>query len=227
MAKGRELHIAIFAGGCFWCMEEAFERLPGVVDAIAGYTGGFVENPTYEMVSTGETGHREAIKVIYDPLKVSYERLLEVFWRNIDPTDPYGQFADRGERYRTAIFYLNEEQRKLAEESRRRLELSGIFDEPIVTEILPAKEFYPAERYHQGYYLTFPEHYKLYKLYSGRLGFIKSVWERNAHFRLFPEKERYYINSAALRFIGREELEKYGYVAYAETFQKGWCRGLE
>jgi len=193
--KGRtsKTEVAIFAGGCFWCMEEAFERLPGVVDAIAGYTGGFVENPTYELVSTGETGHREAVKVIYDPSRVSYERLLEVFWRNIDPTDPYGQFADRGEQYRTAVFYLNEKQRELAEESRRRLELSGIFDEPIVTEILPAKEFYPAERYHQGYYLTFPEHYKRYKLYSGRLGFIKSVWEKNAHFRLFPERERYWL----------------------------------
>ncbi|ASA77654.1 peptide-methionine (S)-S-oxide reductase MsrA [Thermococcus sp. 5-4] len=188
-----EPEVAVFAGGCFWCLEEAFERLPGVIGAIAGYTGGWVENPTYELVSTGETGHREAVKVIYDPSKISYERLLEVFWKNIDPTDPYGQFADRGEQYRTAIFYLNDEQKTLAEESRRRLELSRIFDEPIATEILPAKEFYPAEKYHQGYYLSFPEHYRRYKTYSGRLGFIKAVWEENRHFRLFPERERYWL----------------------------------
>ncbi|QDA31367.1 peptide-methionine (S)-S-oxide reductase MsrA [Thermococcus indicus] len=191
--KENEPEVAIFAGGCFWCMEEAFERLPGVIEAIAGYTGGWVENPTYELVSTGETGHREAVKVIYDPSKISYERLLEIFWKNIDPTDPYGQFADRGEQYRTAIFYLNDKQRTLAEESRRRLGLSGIFDEPIATEILPAREFYPAEDYHQGYYLTFSEHYKRYKLYSGRLGFIKAVWEENRRFRLFPERERYWL----------------------------------
>ncbi|NJE31378.1 peptide-methionine (S)-S-oxide reductase MsrA [Thermococcus sp. 18S1] len=191
--KENELDVAVFAGGCFWCMEEAFERLPGVIEAVAGYTGGWVENPTYELVSTGETGHREAVRVIYDPSKISYERLLEVFWKNIDPTDPYGQFADRGEQYRTAIFYLNDEQKALAEESRRRLGLSGIFDEPIATEILPAREFYPAEDYHQGYYLSFSEHYRRYKTYSGRLGFIKAVWEENRHFRLFPERERYWL----------------------------------
>ena len=188
-----ETGVAIFAGGCFWCMEEAFERLSGVIEAISGYTGGWVENPTYELVSTGETGHREAVKVIYDPSRISYERLLEVFWRNIDPTDPYGQFADRGGQYKTAVFYLNEWQRELAEESKRRLELSGIFDGPIVTEILPAKEFYPAEDYHQGYYFRFETNYRQYKLYSGRLGFIKSVWENHRHFRLFPERERYWL----------------------------------
>ncbi|KUJ98454.1 MAG: Peptide methionine sulfoxide reductase [Thermococcales archaeon 44_46] len=188
--------IAIFAGGCFWCMEEAFERLPGVIEAISGYTGGWVENPTYELVSTGDTGHREAVKVVYDPSKISYERLLEVFWRNIDPTDPGGQFADRGEQYKTAIFYLNEGQRELGEESKRRLELSGIFKEPIATEILPAEEFYSAEDYHQGYYFRFEASYKNYKLYSGRLGFIKSVWEKNRHFRLFPERERYWLGYA-------------------------------
>ncbi|NJE76171.1 peptide-methionine (S)-S-oxide reductase MsrA [Thermococcus sp. ES12] len=185
--------VAIFAGGCFWCMEEAFERFPGVIEAISGYTGGWVENPAYETVSSGETGHREAVKVVYDRALVSYKRLLEVFWKNIDPTDPYGQFADRGEQYRTAIFYLGDVQRTLAEESKRRIELSGIFDGPIVTEILPAGEFYPAEDYHQGYYLSFPKHYKRYKMYSGRLGFIKAVWERNGHFRLFPERERYWL----------------------------------
>ena len=188
-----EPRTAIFAGGCFWCMEEAFERLPGVVEAVSGYTGGWVENPTYELVSTGETGHYEAVKVIYDPSKISYERLLEIFWKNIDPTDPNGQFADRGEQYRTAIFFLNNEQRKLAEESKSRLELSGIFDKPIVTEILPAGKFYPAEDYHQGYYFRFERNYKRYKLYSGRVGFIKSVWEKNRYFRLFPERERYWL----------------------------------
>ncbi|WP_237705142.1 peptide-methionine (S)-S-oxide reductase MsrA [Thermococcus zilligii] len=187
------MEVAIFAGGCFWCMEEAFERLPGVIEAISGYTGGWVENPTYGLVSAGETGHREAVKVIYDPSKISYERLLEVFWRNIDPTDPNGQFADRGEQYKTAIFYLNETQKGLAEESRRRLELPGIFSEPIATEILPAKDFYPAEDYHQGYYFRLETNYRHYKLYSGRLGFIKLVWEKNRHFRLFPERERYWL----------------------------------
>ncbi|MBP1912629.1 peptide-methionine (S)-S-oxide reductase MsrA [Thermococcus stetteri] len=185
--------MAVFAGNCFWCMEEAFERLPGVIEAVSGYTGGWVENPTYELVSTGETGHREAVKVIYDPSKISYERLLEVFWRNIDPTDPGGQFADRGDQYRTAIYYLTEEQRELAEESKRRLELSRILDKPIVTEILPAEEFYPAEDYHQGYYFRFETNYKHYKLYSGRVGFIKSVWGKKGHFRLFPERKRYWF----------------------------------
>ncbi|WP_297418056.1 peptide-methionine (S)-S-oxide reductase MsrA [Thermococcus sp.] len=185
--------VVIFAGGCFWCMEEAFERLPGVIEAVSGYTGGQLENPTYELVSTGETGHREAVKVIYDPEKISYERLLEVFWKNIDPTDSGGQFADRGEQYRTAIFYFNEEQKKLAEESRRRLELSGIFKGQIVTEILPASEFYPAEDYHQSYYLRFETNYKHYKRYSGRLDFIKEAWEKNRYFRIFPERERYWL----------------------------------
>ncbi|GAB4338601.1 MAG: peptide-methionine (R)-S-oxide reductase MsrB [Desulfobulbaceae bacterium] len=168
---------AVFAGGCFWCMEPPFENTEGVVDVIAGYTGGKTENPTYEQVSSGTTGHYEAVQVTYDPDRVSYEELLEVFWRQIDPTDDGGQFADRGTQYFTAIFYLDEEQRRLAEESRKRLEESGIFDKPVVTAILPAAPFYRAEEYHQDYARKNVLHYSLYKKGSGRAGFLKKTWK--------------------------------------------------
>ena len=151
-----ELMTAIFAGGCFWCMEERFSNVEGVVDVTSGYTGGNKENPTYEEVSTGNTGHYEAIEVRYDPKRVSYRKLLEVFWRFIDPTDSGGQFFDRGSQYRTAIFYLNKEQQRLAELSKQRLETSGIFDKPIATCILRAGLFYPAEEYHQDFYKKNP-----------------------------------------------------------------------
>ena len=140
---------AIFAGGCFWCMEPPFENEKGVIDVSAGYTGGTTENPTYKEIGTGTTGHYEAVEVIYDPEKVSYEQLLKVFWRQIDPTDEGGQFGDRGTQYFTAIFYLDEEQRKLAESSKRELDTSGIFDKPVITAILPARPYYRAEKYHQ------------------------------------------------------------------------------
>lgn len=191
--KGEKMKEARFSGGCFWCIEEAFEKIPGVVEAVSGYTGGHFENPSYEIVSSEKTGHREAVKVIYDPEKVSYERLLEVFWKSIDPTDPGGQFADRGEQYKTAIFRLNEEQKKLAEESKRRIELAGIFGRPVVTEILPAKEFYPAEESHQGYYCKFPSRYYTYKKASGRQDFVAGVWAKHRHFRLFPERKSYWL----------------------------------
>ncbi len=168
---------AIFAGGCFWCMEPPFEQLEGVIDVQAGYTGGRTEHPTYEEVSTGRTGHLEAVRVVYDPEKVDYEKLLEVFWRQIDPTDTGGQFADRGSQYTTAIFYLDEEQRRLAEASRRRLDSSGIFDRPVVTAILPATTFYPAEDYHQDYYRKNVLHYTRYKAGSGRADFIDATWK--------------------------------------------------
>jgi len=175
------LEQATFAGGCFWCMEPPFEKLPGVVSVTAGYTGGTKKNPTYEEVSSGRTGHAEAVEVVYDPSKVAYEQLLEVFWRNIDPTQAYGQFADRGTQYRTAIFYHAEEQKRLAEASKDQLEQSGKFDKPIVTEIAPASTFYPAEEYHQDYYKKHSIHYKLYRAGSGREGFLRTVWGDESH----------------------------------------------
>jgi peptide methionine sulfoxide reductase msrA/msrB len=170
------LEYATFAGGCFWCMEPPFENLDGVHEVIAGYTGGDTENPSYEEVSSGETGHYEAIQIMYDPERITYEELLEVYWRQIDPTDAGGQFVDRGTQYRTAIFYHNQRQKELAEESRRRLEESGRYDKPIVTEILPYEEFYPAEDYHQDYYQKNPDIYEYYKKNSGRADYLKEKW---------------------------------------------------
>jgi methionine-S-sulfoxide reductase len=168
---------AVFAGGCFWCMEGPFEAEPGVADVKAGYTGGQTENPTYEEVSTGITGHIEAIEVTYDPKKVSYERLLEIFWHQIDPTDEKGQFADKGSQYITAIFYADETEKKAAEKSKMELETSGVFKKKIVTTIRPASKFYYAEAYHQDYYKTNPFHYNMYKMGSGREGFLKKTWK--------------------------------------------------
>jgi len=167
---------ATFAGGCFWCMEPPFDKLDGVVSTTSGYTGGVEKNPTYEQVSSGRTGHLEAIEVLYDPSKVSYEQLLDVFWKNVDPTQGNGQFVDIGPQYRTAIFYHTEEQRRLALESRNRLQESRKFAKPIVTEIRPAMEFYKAEDYHQDYYLNNPIRYKYYRWGSGRDQFIEKVW---------------------------------------------------
>ncbi len=181
---------AIFAGGCFWCMEALFEQIPGVLDAISGYTGGDVPNPTYEQVCSGKTGHYEAVMVRYDPNRVTYRRLLEAYWKHIDPTDPGGQFYDRGPQYRTAIFYLTEKQRRLAEESKKALELSGIFSKPIVTQILPAKPFYPAEAYHQNYYKTHAEQYRNYVLASGKETFFALTWKGHEDFIFFPHHDR-------------------------------------
>ena len=167
---------AVFAGGCFWCTESDFEKVDGVIEAISGYTGGHLNNPTYQQVSGGGTGHVEAVKVIYDPAKTTYEKLLEVFWQHVDPTDPGGQFVDRGLQYRSAIFYANQREKHLAEESKGRLETSGQFNKPIVTDILPLEEFYPAEDYHQDYYKKRPIRYKFYRSRSGRDQFLKNVW---------------------------------------------------
>ncbi len=175
--KSPEYRIATFAGGCFWCMEPPFENTKGVVDVIAGYTGGRVENPTYEQVSSGSTGHYEAVQVTYDPAKVSYEQLLDVFWHQIDPTDDGGQFADRGTQYFTAIFYHDQEQKELAEQSKKALDASGIFDKPIITAILPAEPFYRAEEYHQDYYRKNVMHYSMYKAGSGRADFLHQTWK--------------------------------------------------
>lgn len=167
---------AIFAGGCFWCMEPPFEKLDGVIDAISGYTGGSLENPTYEQVSSGSTRHIESVKVIYDPKIISYEELLDVFWRQIDPTDSEGQFVDRGYQYTSAIFYKNADEKRLAEKSLQELENSGRFDEPIVTPIREAKTFYKAEEYHQDYYIKSDVKYKYYRSRSGRDEFLNKIW---------------------------------------------------
>ncbi len=174
---------AIFAGGCFWCMEPPFEKLDGVISVTSGYIGGEKKNPTYGEVSAGGTGHAEAVEVLFDPARVGYERLLEVFWRNIDPTDPGGQFVDRGSQYRSGIFVLDEEQRRLAEASREALEQSGRFEKAIVTEIVAAGTFYPAEKYHQDYYKESPLRYNYYRWGSGRDRFLDKVWgkDREAH----------------------------------------------
>lgn len=167
---------ATFAGGCFWCMQPPFDHLAGVRSTTVGYTGGTKVNPTYEEVSSGTTGHAESIEVVYDPSVVSYDQLLEVFWHNINPTTPKQQFADHGTQYRSAIFYHTEEQQRLALASKQRLEQSGKFDKPIVTEIVPATTFYPAEDYHQQYYKKNAIRYKLYRVGSGREGYLKKTW---------------------------------------------------
>lgn len=170
---------ATFAGGCFWCMQPVFDKLPGMISTTVGYTGGRKPKPTYEEVSGGGTGHTEAIEVIYDPSKVTYAELLEAFWQTIDPTDSRGQFADQGTQYRTAVFYHNEVQKKEALASREKLGQSGKFDRPIVTEVLRASEFYPAEEYHQKYYKKNAGHYYLYKKGSGREGFLEKIWGKS------------------------------------------------
>lgn len=168
---------ATFAGGCFWCMEKPFEDTVGVVKVLSGYTGGRVENPSYEDVSTGRTGHVEAVQITYDPAKVAYSELLDVYWRQIDPTDSGGQFTDRGSQYKTVIFYHEEEQKALAEKSKKNLDKSGIFKKPIVTSIEKASKFYKAEDYHQDYYKTCSVKYAAYSQGSGRSGYLKSIWE--------------------------------------------------
>lgn len=167
---------AMFAGGCFWCMVSPFEEQPGIISVVSGYTGGHTENPTYEEVCSEATGHAEAVHITYDPTIFPYEKLLDVFWRQIDPTDAGGQFYDRGASYRTAIYYYTEEQRQQAEASKQQLEASGRFDRPIVTEITEATTFYPAEDYHQQYYKTNPLRYKMYRKGSGRDNFIQKHW---------------------------------------------------
>ena len=168
--------VAVFAGGCFWCTESDFEKVDGVVEAVSGYTGGHVDNPTYKQVSAGGSGHVEAVKVIYNPAKIDYDGLLDVFWRSIDPTDAGGQFVDRGQQYRSAIFYIDTSQQRLAETSKAKVAASGIFDRPIVTEILPLDTFFEAEAYHQDYYKKNPLRYKWYRSGSGRDRFLKAVW---------------------------------------------------
>lgn len=167
---------ATFAGGCFWCIEQTFEGTEGVIEAISGYTGGNVANPSYERVCSGNTGHYEAVQVTFDSLKISYRELLYIFWKHIDPTDPGGQFADRGSQYKTAIFYRNNSQKELALHSKEKLQEMGIFEDSIVTEIKKLDKFYPAEDYHQDFYKNCPLRYKRYKMFSGRQEFLEKIW---------------------------------------------------
>lgn len=179
MKNREDLEKAAFAGGCFWCMVKPFDELPGIYGIVSGYTGGHKENPTYEEVCLGRTGHREAVEITFDPDVYPYEKLLDIFWRSIDPTDEGGQFNDRGEQYKTAIFYFTDEQKRLAEDSKHRLEESGKFKKPIVTEILQAKKFYTAEDEHQDYHSKKPYHYSTYYSGSGRKSFIEDKWRIN------------------------------------------------
>ncbi len=174
----QNLSTATFAGGCFWCMAGPFEVQEGVKKVISGYAGGTTENPTYEEVSSGTTGHLEVIQVFYDSTKVNYEKLLEIFWRQIDPTDAHGQFVDKGSQYLSAIFYKDEDQKKLAEKSKEDLGKSGRYTKPIVTKIVPLTKFYPAEDYHQDYHTKNPWRYQMYRQNSGRDQFLDNVWKR-------------------------------------------------
>ena len=171
-----KLEKATFAGGCFWCMQPPFDKLDGVISTTVGYCGGKEENPTYKQVSAGNTGHAEAVEIVYDPSRVGYADLLDVFWMNIDPTQENGQFADTGAQYRTAIFYHSEEQRRLAEVSKKELKNTGRFSKKIVTEIVPATPFYRAEEYHQDYYKKNPLRYKIYRYGSGRDDYLVRKW---------------------------------------------------
>jgi len=171
-----ESAVATFAGGCFWCMEGPFDELEGVLSTTSGYTGGETDNPTYEQVSAGGTGHTEAVQVVYDPQTVSYRELLDVYWRNTDPTTPDAQFCDHGDQYRPAIFYVNDEQRQVAEASKEDIERTKTFSASIVTEITPATTFYPAEEYHQDFYTKNPIRYKIYRWNCGRDARLKELW---------------------------------------------------
>lgn len=167
---------AYFAGGCFWCMEEAFEKVEGVVSVVSGYMGGTVANPTYEEVSAGRTGHAESVEVTYDPTRVTYQKLLDAFWHNVDPLTPNAQFCDHGTQYRSAVFYSSEEEKRQAEESKAAIEQAKKFPAPIVTQLVPAGTFYPAEDYHQDYYKKNPLRYKYYKYGCGRANRLEALW---------------------------------------------------
>jgi peptide methionine sulfoxide reductase msrA/msrB len=182
---------ATFAGGCFWCMEHPFEKLEGVIDVISGYTGGLKDNPTYEEVSMGQTGHFEAVQITFDPSKITYSELLEAFWKQIDPTDPGGQFVDKGTQYKSAIFYHNQEQKALAEKSKAKLDKSGRYKEPIVTNIIKASKFFKAEEYHQDYHKKNPIRYKQYRYSSGRDPYLIKIWGDNIKAEESKNKKNY------------------------------------
>jgi len=171
-----ESRTAVLAGGCFWCIQPAFDKAKGVIKTVVGYCGGTEPNPTYELVSSEKTGYRESIQITYDPAKISYDQLLDIYWRQIDPTQADGQFTDIGPSYRAAIFYGNDDEKKNAEVSKEKLAHSRKFNKPIVTEILPAMKFYPAETYHQKYYQQNPEHFEAFEEGSGRVSYQKKTW---------------------------------------------------
>lgn len=196
--KDVSAEVATFAGGCFWCTESDFEKLDGVLDVISGYADGEEEDAGYRKVSSGQTGHYESVQVFFDPQRVSYGELLDWFWKHIDPTDPNGQFVDRGPQYRSAIFFHSEKQRETAILSKSRLEESGIFSRPIVTEIKPFRSFFPAEEYHQNYYRKNPVRYNLYRRGSGRDQFLRKIWKESA----MSKSERKYPTPS------REDLKK-------------------
>jgi peptide methionine sulfoxide reductase msrA/msrB len=211
-----DLEKATFAGGCFWCVESAFEGLPGVVEVISGYTGGFKENPSYEEVSAGVTGHLEAVRVSFDPSVITYPQLLDFFWMQIDPTDAGGQFVDRGAQYKTAIFYHSDDQKKQAEKSKAELAASGRYKKPLATEIVKASAFYPAEGYHQDYYEKNPLHYQQYRSNSGRDEYIEKTWGKEMEERKSREHAGTHVKppDAAIR-------EKLTPLQYRVTQQKG------
>ncbi len=191
MEKGRDkIQTATFAGGCFWCMEADLKKLPGIVDVVSGYTGGETENPTYEEVCAGTTGHLEAVQITYDADRITYEQLLDFFWRHIDPTDPGGQFFDRGPQYRTAIFYHGEDQRRAAEKSKEDLNRSGTFPKPIATQILKFTRFYEAEDYHQDFYKKNRLRYESYRQGSGRDRFLEKTWAKEKEGKPGREEDR-------------------------------------
>jgi len=173
-----ETKTAVFAGGCFWCIQPAFDKANGVIKTVVGYCGGTEPNPTYELVSSEKTGYRESIQITYDPVKISYDRLLDIYWRQIDPTQADGQFTDIGRSYRAAIFFSNDDEKKIAETSKEKLARSGKFNKPIATEILPAMKFYSAEAYHEKYYQQNPEHFEAFEQGSGRTSFHKKTWDK-------------------------------------------------
>ena len=177
-AEAAQTRTAVFAGGCFWCIQPAFDKAPGVIKTVVGYTGGVEPDPTYELVSSEKTKYRESIEITYDATRISYDQLLDIYWRQIDPTQGDGQFTDIGPSYRAAIYYQNEEERRVAEASKAKLAASGRFDKPMVTEILPGMKFWPAEDYHQKYSEKNPTHFEAFELGSGRKAFEKKKWEK-------------------------------------------------
>jgi len=189
MENTSEKKLATFAGGCFWCTEAAFEAIDGVLSVVSGYSGGDEKNPTYEQVASGQTGHLESIQITYDPKRVAYNDLLEIFWRSVDPTDSGGQFRDRGAQYKTAIFYADDEQKEIALQSREELDNSGRYEKKVVTEVLPFKSFYEAEDYHQDYSSKNPLRYGLYKKASGREAYLKGVWGEDYKYELEEPSE--------------------------------------
>jgi peptide methionine sulfoxide reductase msrA/msrB len=201
--------LAIFAGGCFWSMESSIEPIKGVLSVVSGYTGGTMDNPTYEDVNTETTGHRESVQVRFDPGIISYEELLQVYWRNINPTDAGGQFYDRGESYTTSIYYLNDEQKQIAQASKQALEATGRFDQPIVTAIKAASTFYKAEEYHQDYYKKNPDHYQGYRTASGRDSYFAKIWGADLVVKLTVKQKDYknFNKAEKLKTLTAEQLE--------------------